>query len=412
MTDEQDEDTGGLLSDDPADMQGSAPWEAPKRATRETPGEARRRERTPRMPSGPQVQIGFLLMVVIGISLLFLAMIGNFILTLILAGIFAGMARPTHLWIGERMGGRMRLAAGLTVVALLLLILIPLSAFLALVLSQAVEVSDQAGPWISEQLGRSPELFAWLPALPRVAPRMPDKTELVGRANEFVTRAGSFLINNLGAATTGTVAVFLQLFVMLYAIYYFLIDGKAILGRILYYTPLKEADERKLVDQFVSVTRATIKGSILVGLIQGALAGSAFFLLGLPGAAFWSTVMAVLSIIPVLGSGIVWAPAAVILLITGRVGAGIFLAVWGLVVVGLVDNVLRPRFVGRDTKMHDLLVLLSTFGGLAMFGVVGFMIGPVVGALFLTAWKLYGTAFKGMLPSAPDWAEEVVEEAG
>lgn len=410
MTDEQDEGTGGLLSDEPSKVPGGAPWEAASGArldTRETP----RKKNQARMPSGPQVQLGFLLMVVVGISLLFLAMIGDFLLTLILAGIFAGMARPTHLWLETNLGGKPRLAAMLTVVALLLLILVPLAGFLALVLSQAVEVSDQAGPWISEQLGRSPELFAWLQALPVVGPTVPEQSELVGRASEFVTRAGSFLINNLGAATTGTVAVFLQLFVMLYAIYYFLIDGKSILGRILYYTPLKEEDEEKLVDQFVSVTRATIKGSILVGLIQGGLAGSAFFLLGLPGAAFWSTVMAVLSIIPVLGSGIVWAPASVILVLTGRVGAGIFLAVWGLVVVGLVDNVLRPRFVGRDTKMHDLLVLLSTFGGLAMFGVVGFMIGPVVGALFLTAWKLYGTAFKGLLPSAPDWAEEVVEEA-
>lgn len=352
-----------------------------------------------------------LIVVVLGISLLFLAMISNFILTLILAGIFAGMAGPVHLWLEGRLKGRRRLAASFTVVALLLLILVPFGAFLALVVSQAVDVSDQAGPWIQEQLGRWPELFAWLQGLPLVGPVIPEQTELVQRTGELVTRAGSFVINNVGAATSGTLAVVLQLFVMLYATYFFLIDGKAILGRILYYTPLKEEDERKLVDQFVSVTRATIKGSILVGLIQGALAGSAFFILNLPGAAFWSTVMAVLSIIPVLGSAIVWAPASVILVLTGRVAAGVGLAVWGIVVVGLVDNFLRPRFVGRDTKMHDLLVLLSTFGGLAMFGIVGFMIGPIVGALFLTAWKLYGTAFKGVLPSAPEWAEEMVEEA-
>lgn len=351
-----------------------------------------------------------LIVVVLGISLLFLAMIGNFLLTLILAGIFAGMGRPFHLWLASRLGGRPRLAAAFTVLALLLLILVPLAGFLALVVAQAVDVSDQAGPFIQEQLQRSPELFAWLQGLPVVGPLVPDQTEMVQRAGEIVTRVGSFVINNLGAATSGTVAVVLQLFVMLYAMYYFLIDGKAILGRILYYTPLNEDDEEKLVDQFVSVTRATIKGSILVGLIQGGLAGAAFFVLSLPGAAFWSTVMAVLSIIPVLGSGIVWAPAAVILVVTGRVAAGVGLALWGIVVVGLVDNILRPRFVGRDTKMHDLLVLLSTFGGLAMFGIVGFMIGPVVGALFLTAWKLYGTAFKGMLPSAPEWAEEMVDD--
>lgn len=362
-----------------------------------------------RKSKGVPVEQGVLLVVVVAITVLFLAMISNFLLTLILAGIFAGMARPFHLWLEDRLRDRRRTAALLTVGALLLLILIPLAGFLTLVVSQAVDVSAQAGPWMREQLGRWPELFAWLQALPLVGPFVPEQSELVQRASELVTRAGSFIINNLGAATSGTLNVLLQLFVMLYAIYFFLIDGRAILGRILYYLPLQEDDERKLVDQFVSVTRATIKGSILVGLIQGGLAGSAFFLLGLPGAAFWSTVMAVLSIIPVLGSGIVWVPASIILVLTGRVAAGVGLALWGLVVVGLVDNFLRPRLVGRDTKMHDLLVLLSTFGGLAMFGLVGFMIGPIVGALFLTAWRLYGTAFKEMLPSAPEWAEEAAK---
>jgi len=354
------------------------------------------------------VEQGVLLVVVVGISVLFLTMIGNFLLTLILAGIFAGMARPVYLWLGEKLGGRKRLASLLTVVALLLLILVPLSGFLALVLSQAVELSDQAGPWIREQLTRWPEVTARLQQLPFVGQFLPEQGELVQRATDLVTRSGSFVINNLGAATSGTLNVVLQLFVMLYAIYFFLIGGPSVLGRILYYLPLKEEDERELVEQFVSVTRATIKGSILVGLIQGALAGSAFFFLSLPGAAFWSTVMAVLSIIPVLGSGIIWVPASIILALTGRLAAGVGLALWGIIVVGLVDNFLRPRFVGRDTKMHDLLVLLSTFGGLAMFGIVGFMIGPVVGALFLTAWRLYGTAFKKMLPSAPEWAEEDV----
>lgn len=359
---------------------------------------------------GSQLQQGFLLFVVLGITVLFLTMIGNFVVTLILAGVFAGMGRPVFFWLTDKLRGRRRLASALTVLGLFLLIVVPLGGFLALVVSQAVDVSEQAGPWIRDQLGRGDELTVWLENLPIVGQFVPDQAELVSRASDLVTRTGSFLINKLGAATSGTVNVVLQLFVMLYAMYFFVIDGPAILGRILYYTPLKESDEHELVEQFVSVTRATIKGSILVGLIQGALAGSAFFYLSLPAAAFWSTVMAVLSIIPVLGSGIVWAPASIILVTTGRVGAGIGLALWGLFVVGLVDNFLRPRLVGRDTKMHDLLVLLSTFGGLAMFGVVGFIIGPIIGALFVTAWRLYGHAFKNLLPSAPRWAEEAVEE--
>jgi predicted PurR-regulated permease PerM len=355
---------------------------------------------TPRaLVTEDQLQKGFLLLLVVGITVLFLVMIRAFLVSVILAGVFAGMGRPAFLSLEKRLGGRARLASLLTILGLLLLIVIPLGAFLALVVSQAVEIGDSAGPWIQQQVGRWRELTAWLGALPLVGQLAPDQEAVAARVGEGFGRVGTFLIDSVRAATTGTLNVVLQLFVMLYAMYFFLMAGPAILARMLYFTPLGDADERRLIAQFVSVTRATIKGSILVGLLQGALAGAAFFALGVPGAAFWSTVMAVLSVIPVLGSGIVWAPAAIILAATGRLGAGIGLALWGLLIVGTIDNFLRPRLIGRDTKMHDLLVLLSTFGGLAMFGLVGFIIGPIVAALFLTVWEMYGAAFREILPA-------------
>ncbi len=357
-------------------------------------------------PTESSVQKGFLLAVVVGMTVLFFVMVRGFLVAVILAGVFAGMARPAFLALVPRLGDRRRLASLLTVVGLILIVVVPLGAFLALVVTQAVDIGDSVGPWIQERAQSWDRVTTWLHALPLVGPLVPDEAAITEWASQLAGRAGTFLINNVRSATTSTMGVVLQLFVALYALYFFLLDGPAILGRILYFTPLPEADERRLASQFVSVTRATIKGSIIVGLIQGALAGAAFFILRLPGAAFWSTVMAVLSVIPVLGSGIVWAPAAVILMATGRVGGGIFLAIWGLFVVGLVDNFLRPRFVGRDTKMHDLLVLLSTFGGLAMFGIVGFIIGPIIAALFVTAWDLYGAAFKSVLPPAPQWSRE------
>ncbi|MGD2044821.1 MAG: AI-2E family transporter [Gemmatimonadota bacterium] len=355
--------------------------------------------------SRSRLQRGFLLVIVVGITILLLAMIRSFLVALILAAVFAAMGRPAFLALEEWLRGRRRLAALLTVLGLLVLIVVPVAGFLTLVVTQAVEVSDTAGSWISQQTGRLEELTTWLHGLPFVGQFMPDQEALASRASDFVGRAGTFIVNNLRTATAGTVSAMLQLFVMLYALYFFLIDGPGILSRILYFTPLEEHDERKLAQQFVSVTRATIKGSIVIGLIQGALAGAAFFVLGIPGAAFWSTIMAVLSVIPVLGSGIVWAPTALILVVTGRAAAGIGLAVWGFAVVGLVDNFMRPRMVGRDTKMHDLLVLLSTFGGLAMFGLLGFIVGPIVAAVFMTAWDLYGAAFKGVLPEAPKLSE-------
>ena len=339
--------------------------------------------------------------VVLGITILFLVMIRAFVVTIILAGVFAGMSRPGFLFLSRKLGGRRRTASLLTVLSTLILIFVPLGVFLAMVVAQAVEVTDVAGPWLEEQSARWPELSSRIERFPVVGPLMPDGGTLAARASEVVARVGSFLITNIGAATTGTVNVVLHLFVMLYALYFFLMDGPAILSRILYYTPLEEEEERQLIDRFVSVTRATIKGSIFVGLLQGGLAGAAFFVLNVPGAAFWATVMAVLSVIPVLGSGLIWAPAAVILMFTGRVTAGLGLALWGVLIVSTIDNVVRPKLVGRDTKMHDLLVLLSTFGGLAMFGLPGFIIGPIVAALFLTAWGLYGANFQALLPDGP-----------
>jgi predicted PurR-regulated permease PerM len=350
----------------------------------------------------PRIEKGFLLLVVTAISVLLLVMVSDFVVAVILAGVFAAMSRPAFLAMARAFRGRRRLAATLTVLGLLLLIVVPLGGFMTLVVTQAVEVGAAAGPWIREQSGRWQELIDWAEALPLVGQVVPEPGVIGERAGEAVGRIGTFVMDNARAVTAGTMSLILQLFIMLYAMYFFLLDGPSILSRLMYFTPLAEDDERRLVSQFVSVTRATIKGSLVVGLLQGALAGAAFFALQLPGAAFWSTVMAILSIIPVLGSGLIWAPAAVILMTTGRLGAGIFLALWGLLVVGLIDNFLRPKLVGRDTKMHDLMVLISTFGGLAMFGVVGFIIGPIIAALFLTAWDLYATRFRDILPAPPD----------
>jgi predicted PurR-regulated permease PerM len=181
--------------------------------------------------------------------------------------------------------------------------------------------------------------------------------------------------------------------------FFFLMDGGRILDRILYYLPLPPEDEARMVDKFVSVSRATLKGTVIIGVIQGALAGVALAVAGVQGAVFWGTIMTVLSIIPGVGTALVWAPAAIYLMATGHVFAGVALFVFCGAIVGSVDNFLRPRLVGKDTQMHDLLILFSTLGGLLLFGVVGFIIGPILAALFVTVWDIYGTAFRDILPA-------------
>ena len=185
---------------------------------------------------------------------------------------------------------------------------------------------------------------------------------------------------------------------MLYSMYYFLTHGAKVLDKILYYIPLSANEENRMVEKFASVSRATLKGTLIIGVVQGGLAGLAFAVIGIDGAFFWGTIMAVLSIIPGVGTALVWIPAAVFLFAVGRPIAALLLTVWCVGLVGTVDNVLRPWLVGKDTKMPDLLILLGTLGGLVLFGAAGIIVGPIVAALFVTVWEIYGTTFKDILP--------------
>jgi predicted PurR-regulated permease PerM len=180
--------------------------------------------------------------------------------------------------------------------------------------------------------------------------------------------------------------------------FFFLMDGDKLLAKILYYLPLEDKDERLMLEKFTSVTRATLKGTAIIGILQGGAAGVAFAVVGIPSAIFWGAIMTVLSIIPGIGSALVWGPAAVILLANGHYLKGAGLALFCGLVVGSLDNLLRPRLVGRDTQMHELLILFGTLGGIVMFGIAGVIIGPILAALFVTVWEMYGMAFRDLLP--------------
>ena len=340
----------------------------------------------------------FILVLAIGISIVFYAMIKRMAVALLLAAVFAGMFHPLYRRFVRWFGGRQAVAALVTVVVLLLVVLVPLSAFLGIVVAQALEVTHSVGPWIERQIQQPDRLDELLWSNPRLEWLQPYQHTVMTKVSELAGTVGSFLVNSVGAATRGTASFLLSLFVMLYAVFYFLMSGRKILETILYYIPLEPEDENRMVEKFLSVTRATLKGSLVIGIVQGLLAGAAFAVAGIQGAAFWGTVMAVMSIIPAVGTGLVWVPAVIYLFIISRTAAAIALGLWCLVVVGTVDNFLRPALVGRDTKMPDLIVLVSTLGGLFYFGDVGFIIGPVVAALFLTVWEIYGRAFADYLP--------------
>jgi predicted PurR-regulated permease PerM len=175
---------------------------------------------------------------------------------------------------------------------------------------------------------------------------------------------------------------------MLYLLFFFLRDGPGILEALIRALPLGDTRERHLLDRFAGVSRATIKGTLVVGIVQGTIGGIAFAMLGISAAVLWGTVMALLSILPAVGTALVWLPAAIVLMATGQIFGGIALIFVGVFVIGLTDNLLRPILVGRDTQLPDYVILLSTLGGLAGFGLAGIIIGPTIAALFLSVWHM------------------------
>ena len=351
----------------------------------------------------------FLLVLALGISLLFLVMIRQFLVAILLAAVFSAMTRPLYLRLAAGMRGRERAAAVATLLLVLVVLVAPAIAFMGLVVSQAVDVSQAAATWVRGNMDLVESIEARLLEIPLVGDYLPDRERVIALAGQLAQSAGGVLVDSLTAATLGTTNFLFQLFLMLYSMYYFLTNGPVVLDRILYLVPLHSADEHRLLDRFVSVTRATIKGSLVIGVLQGALAGLSFAVFGVPGAAFWGTVMAVLSIVPALGTALVWVPAVIWLLATGQIAAGISVGLWCGLVVGTVDNFLRPRLVGRDARLPDLLILLSTFGGILFFGAVGFILGPIVAALLVTVWEIFAAAYGDVLPEVRPADREVPE---
>jgi len=348
-------------------------------------------------PRQIQFSRSFLLLLVIAITALFVNMIKAFLLTILLAAIFSGLAGPLFRALQGLLRGHRRTASVLTVLIVLLLIVVPLTLFFGVVATEAFKVSDSVVPWVKQQLTHTNEIDELLQRLPFYDQIAPYQHEIINKLGEIAGKTGRFLFTSLSAGTLGTVAFLFQLFVMLYAMYFFLISGDELLRRMMYYTPLSDEDQHRMLDKFLLVTRASLKGTVVIGFIQGGLAGMGFLVAGVGSAAFWGTVMMVLSIIPGLGTALVWVPAVIYLFAVGKTTAAILLAIWCAVVVGTVDNFLRPRLVGKDTKLPDLLVLLSTLGGIFMFGAVGFIIGPIIAALFVTVWEIYGVAFQDVL---------------
>jgi predicted PurR-regulated permease PerM len=288
--------------------------------------------------------------------------------------------------------GRRGWAAFATLAIIVVSVLLPLALLAAAVTHEAaafyarLKSGDiQLAEWFQRVLGVLPEWArSWLAGV-----GIDDLPALQRKLAEALARSGSIVTQRVFQIGQGTLAFVVDFFVMLYLLFFLLRDGKALAAQAESAMPLKPEHTHRVMREFTTVVRATVKGNVVVALVQGALGWLAFAFLGIGGALLWGAVMALLSLLPAVGAALVWAPVAIYLLTTGSVWSGIGLVVWGTLVIGLVDNVLRPILVGKETRLPDWLVLIATLGGLAVFGLNGFVIGPVIAAIFIAAWEIF-----------------------
>jgi predicted PurR-regulated permease PerM len=322
------------------------------------------------------------------------------VMTIVLAAILAGLFHPLYRRLNALVGERGWLAALITVLVVLVAIVVPLALVLGLVASEALRLSTAVAPRVQEMVAHPNQLPTLLEQLPFYEQIAPYRPQILARAGELIGNLGRFAVSSISATTAGTAQAILQFFILLYTLFFLLIDGPTLLRKLTSYLPLREAEKELVLDKFVSVTRATLRGTLVIGIVQGTLGGLSFWAAGIDGALFWGTMMVVLSVLPVVGGALVWVPAVIVMAIQGQWQSAVGIALFNALIVGSVDNVLRPRLVGRDTEMHDLMILFSTLGGIAAFGPMGFIIGPILAAVFVVSWEIFGTAFGDVIPVA------------
>jgi len=348
---------------------------------------------TPARLGGPPrvLEDKFFLVLISAVSLAFAWILWPFFGAVFWATVLAIIFAPLHRRLCASMGQRRTLAALATVAIILAIVILPATLIGASLVRETIGVYErvQSGELDFAEIFR--QVGAALPAWATRALEslgLSDFSALQDSVSQGLTKGLKLLGTRAVSIGQNTFAFVAGFFVMLYVLFFLLREGRELLQRIRDAVPLKDAVKLELGGKFAAVIRATVKGNIVVALAQGALGGLIFFMLGINAALLWGVLMAFLSLLPAVGSALVWFPVALYLLATGATWQGTVLVAYGVLVIGLVDNVLRPILVGKDTKMPDYVVLVSTLGGIATFGINGFVLGPVIAAIFMAVWHI------------------------
>jgi len=338
-----------------------------------------------------QAFIGFLLI----ISLMFLWVLKPFFGPIFWACAVTIVFAPLHQRLRSRFNHRRNLTALMTLSIVFTIVIVPVIFIASSVIAQSLSLYERLDTGeldLEEIVTRISMRFPFVrDVLIRFDVKLDDLQEQV---TNLAVATGTFLAERSLNIGQNAFQFVLNVMIMIYLTFFMLRDGPRILSSVKQALPLGSGRKRLLLDKFSDVTRAIVKGNIVIAAIQGALGGVIFWILGIPGAVLWGVVMAVVSLIPVIGAALIWAPVAIYLFAVAEYLDGIILTVFGVFVIGLADNILRPILVGRNPRLPDYLVLLTTLGGIALVGIHGFVVGPLVAALFLTFWGIFIREFE------------------
>ncbi|MDF7681148.1 AI-2E family transporter [Enterobacteriaceae bacterium ESL0689] len=334
---------------------------------------------------------GFFILILLAVSLAFFAILAPYYSAILWATILAVIFNPIKNKLRLRFGNRNGLASLVTVIMICLLVFTPLAVILSSLAYELNMVYSRLQHNDTQFPAVVASLFAHLPDWARnflSEHHLDSASQIQEQLANAALKGGQYLAGSAFLISKSTFGFTISFGIMLYLLFFLLKDGPYLIMLFLEALPLSNYVKLHLFAKFAAVSRATVKGTVAVALVQGLLGGIAFYIAGLDGSILWGAIMAFLSFIPAVGSAIVWVPAAIFLFATDRLWQGIFIVTFFIIIIGLVDNILRPLLVGKDTKMPDYLILITTLGGMEVYGINGFVIGPLIAALFIACWNL------------------------
>lgn len=284
------------------------------------------------------------------------------------------------------------LSSALILIMVFLIIVIPLSAISSLLIKESIDLYSELGTRGGQINTSVQNIIEWVKHNPFTSKMNINESFWVEKISQIAVSVSNFIFITIKNLTENSLAFIVMFVIMLYALFYFIKDGEKFLRKAMFLCPLGDNHEIIFYNKFTSTARAAIKSTLLIGLVQGTLGGLLFYVAGIKGALIWGLLMAFLAVI--IGSYFVWVPAGIIMLALGNIWQGILILVFGILVISTIDNLLRPMLIGKDLKIHPLLIFLSTLGGLIVFGLSGFVIGPVITAFLITFWEMYEHYYK------------------